>query len=360
MKLIVNRINLADALNVATIVAGKHPRAGGAVLEAQKGRLRVWATDQSFDKWASVTVSAKVRVPGSTVVPAKEMRIITSIPTTDNIELETKGAELLVRHGEIEAAIKIRDAAKYPCRPVWPSSRRMRPCGALLIAAQRVVTCASTDNTRPVLTAICVNPSGRRTQVVGLDGFRMGVKEIDGVYPPLLIPAPFMKLALLLVDCTCVKLGVMEWGQQKWIVLKSNNMMLGCRLIEGTFPDYPQIIPKEGAWNILKFSTRALSRVLHHMRGIDVEGLGVVRLEAGGDKLRVSTTGESVKSLAVSIPAVGQCKTAFSHKLLLETVQKMRGDGTLETTTLSAPGVFRDSTNLLQVLMPVLEKQWGE
>jgi DNA polymerase-3 subunit beta len=236
-----------------------------------------------------------------------------------------------------------------------------------------VVFAAATEETRPVLTGVKMEISGQQFTLAGADGFRLAVYK-----GPLLDPAPedaeaivpartLSELQRLLVDQDePVELVITPSKSQLLVHLKGVELV--SQLIQGTFPDYAQLIPQSSGTKAV-VDLQEFSRAARAASIFARDGAGIVRLqmvpgdEATGGTMVVTSSAEETGNNEGKIDAKvegDEAKIAFSSRYLTDVLSVMeRGEVALETTTPSSPGVVKPVGNedYVHVIMPMFV-QW--
>jgi len=189
---------------------------------------------------------------------------------------------------------------------------------ALVKALTAVLPCAAGDKDRPVLAGVYL-ATGDTVEAVTADGFRLAWERIPGRLsgPPMNIPARAVEVLEHLwkrgatpelgdaKDVASVALAKrlirLDWGKDR-LRLRFGRMVLVAKLIQGTFPNYRQLIPTETAPGVTVFA-EDMDRALRQVRRVAEDGSGIVRLVWEGDRLLVSARGEDIGETSVPIPA---------------------------------------------------------
>ena len=155
---------------------------------------------------------------------------------------------------------------------------------------------------------------------------------------------------------------------QTQVLFRANQIEMVAQLIQGTFPNYSQLIPQE-------HTSRAVVEVDDFMREVRIasifarDGSGIVRLqvsegeESEPGKMVVSAKAEEMGDNVGEMDATVEgeaSKIAFNGKYLQEVLQVLEGGQVaLETTSPSSPGVIRPvgSDRYVHVVMPMFV-QW--
>jgi DNA polymerase-3 subunit beta len=236
-----------------------------------------------------------------------------------------------------------------------------------------VVFAAATEESRPVLTGVDAQFNGDQLTLAAADGFRLAVFKLPLLAPveqpaEVIIPARTLaELNRLMGDQEeAVEITVDPNKSQALFRLK--NVELVSQLVQGTFPNYAQLIPQS-------YNTRMVVSVEEFLRATKTasifarDGSGIVRLviTPGSDltpgKVTVSARSEEVGDDVGEIDATvegGEAKIAFNGKYLTDVLSVLREPQVaLETTNPSSPGVIRPVgvDNYVHVIMPMFV-QW--
>ncbi len=234
---------------------------------------------------------------------------------------------------------------------------------------QQVAFAASTDDARPILTGVLVTVQGNKITLAAADGFRLSVREAElssDVTRPIsaVMPARALsELARISGDGEQAITMVLPPGRGQ-VIFRMKDVELVSQLIDGTFPDYEQIIPR----NYQSRTVLATSAFLKACKQAEIfarEGSHIARINiTPGGELQPGTveisgqseeTGFSQTTVDASIegPAL---LIAFNVRFLREVLDVVNtSDVSLETTVDTAPGVIRPvgDENFLHVIMPM-------
>jgi len=276
--------------------------------------------------------------------------------------------------GRNEATIAGMDAADFPPIPSLGDglSLGLDP-KALRVAIAQVEFAAASDDTRPVLTGIHTLIEGRQFTLAAADGFRLAVHKLaleqeapDRV--EVIIPARAMRELERLMAEEEEPIEMSFNANRSQVHFRLKNAEMVAQLIQGTFPNYSQLIPQSYTCR----SVIDLNEFLRETRIAAIfarDGSGIVRLQIqpGEDmapgKVIISARAEEIGDHRGELDAVVEgepAKVAFNSKYLQDVLQVLDcGQVALETTSPSSPGVFRPvgTENYVHVVMPMFV-QW--
>jgi DNA polymerase-3 subunit beta len=373
MKVTVLQENLARGLS--TVSRAVSPRStlpvlSNVLIASDEGRLRLSATN--LELGITCWIGAKIEEEGSTTVPARTFADLvgTLPPEQVSLNLNTSTQTLNVRCGASNTDIKCIDAQEFPPLPV-PDME-----GAILLNVadfkdmiSQVVFAASVDEARPVLMGVLVVVEKDTITMASADGFRLSVRKgtlSQAAAQPFtaIIPARALgELARVASDGNEMISMVMPKGRGQ-VIFRMKEVELVSQLIDGTFPDYQQIIPRSYKSRTI-LSTPAVLKACKQAEIFAREGSNVARfninssgeLEPGSVEISAQSeeTGSNETVVAATIDGIGLL-IAFNVKYLREVLEVVKSPNVaLETSAPNAPGVVRPvgDDNFLHVIMPM-------
>ena len=373
MKVSVLQENLAHGLNIVSRAVSPRstlPVLGNILVATDEGRLRLSATN--LELGITCWIGAKIEEEGSTTVPARTFTdLISTLPPDQvNMDLNIRAQTLNVRCGASNTDIKCIDAQEFPPMPVPDMSTGIQiNVTDLRDIIRQVVFAASTDDARPILTGVLVTVEDNTMTLAAADGFRLSVRKAKLSTPveqPInaVIPARALsELARITNDNDKVVTMILPPHSGR-VIFRTNNTELVSQLIEGTFPDYEQIIPRNYTTRTV-LSTTAFLKACQQAEIFAREGSLIARIHiAPGDEMQpgqveISGQSEETGSNVTVIDASIEGKPliiAFNVRFLREVLDVINTpDVALETTTESSPGTIRPvgDDNFLHVIMPM-------
>ena len=375
MKLSCLQENLSKGLGIvgrAVATRTTLPITNNVLLATEQSRLRLTATNLEIA--ISCWIGAMVEEDGAITVPARLLsEFVNSLPS-DKIDLELVQNSVELKCARFEARIGGLNAEDFPPIPKVGDGKtyQIEP-DALRSAINQVVFATASEDTRPVLTGVCAEFEEETLTLAAADGFRLAVHRAPLAAPveertDLIIPSRALtELNRLLADQKePVDIAINPNKSQVLFRLKDIEMV--SQLLQGTFPNYRQLIPQS-------YSTRSLVSTPEFLRATRTasifarDGNGIVRLqmtpaeEADLGKMSISGRSDQVGDNVGEIDARVEGETskiAFNGKYLMEVLGVLHeGQVALETTTPSSPGVIRPvgSDTYVHIIMPMFV-QW--
>ncbi len=350
MKATVNRKQLLELLGKVKLGLPKGytsiPVCGTVLLEA--GERRLTATTTDLEVWVSGRVDAKVTRTGGFCATPKALECFLKAVGDEYVTLAvTKAGKLRV---EAESTSIELDGFKAEDFPPTPKIKgKAVEVNGLATALIQIDYAISKEDTRPVLAGVCFTPSDNsHIELAAADGFRLAVTGamVQGV--PLvkaIIPARAIKLIERIMPHMLV--SIRQDG--KAIVFEGDGMLIETKPIEGTYPNYQQLIPQGGT--ALHFDVAEMRKALKVVAGTASE-TGIVRMYTKGDTLILATKNEEKGSTEAKIAAKGKAKIAFNLRYLDELLAKLDGEVTMRTKSPSDPAVVKHN-GATHVMMPM-------
>ena len=379
---------LQENLNKGLAVVGRAvatrtplPITQNVLLSTDRSMLKLSATN--LELAVTTWVGAMVEEEGSLTVPARLLtEYVASLPD-ERIDMSTEQgqATLRMKCGRSESRVNGTNADEFPPIPTVDEGMvaKVDP-QALRTAIGQVVFAAATEESRPVLTGVKLEMEESRFTMAAADGFRLAVHRGELLEPigetaSTIIPArTFNELSRFLVDQEdAVEMTVTAAKGQ--VLFRLTDVEVVSQLIQGTFPNYSQLIPQT-------YQTRTvleLHKFLRAARSASIfarDGSGIVRLQvvpgaegAAEDgsgqpgkvviSARAEEMGDNQDEVDITVEGA-ESKIAFNSKYLLDVLQVMDlAEVALETSSPSSPGVFKatDSDSYVHVVMPMFV-QW--
>ncbi len=357
MRIRAERDDLADVLaRAARGVAARSPLPilQGVLCEVSGGKLRVTGTD--LEVTVRTHLDVEVMEEGRTVVPARlAAEAVRKLPS---------GAVLMaVADGEVEITgsgprFRLRELAvdDFPTLPDSEGVGSLDVDGAVLAKAlAQVGSAASSDDNRPILTGVYFEDEEKGLRLVATDSYRLAVRELEGVEAPATGLVPFRGLREVERSIGAPKVSVAIGDREA--SFRSDRGSLTVRLIEGTFPNYRQLLP-DSYPNALKVPKAAFLDALDRASLVAEEHIPVrLAMKQGGVELTVTRQDVGGETEMIEAEYEGEDVTiAFNPRYLSDGVAAVDDDEILiQTVEAFKPGLIRgvSTDSFRYLLMPV-------
>lgn len=376
MKLTIERAALLKALtHVQSVVERRNtiPILGNVLLTASDGGLGFSATD--LDMEVADNAAASVENPGQITAPAHTLyEIVRKLPEGAEVSLSFSGADprLAVQAGRYKVNLPVLPAGDFPTMPSEGLSGAISMAPSDLIRLiDKTRFAISTEETRYYLTGIylhtVVSEEGARLRAVATDGHRLALAEMpapDGAAGAagVIVPRKTVQEARRLLDDAGESIEV-RLSPQK-IRFESGPATLTSKVIDGSFPDYTRVIPRDNN-RVMTVDNALFAAAVDRVATISSEKSRSVKLSVEQGRViltvRNMETGQAVEELEVDYDGE-PFEIGFNARYLMDVTAQIGGE-TAEfrfveraaATTLLDPVLVLDPTDVgvQYVLMPL-------
>jgi DNA polymerase-3 subunit beta len=348
---------------------------GGVRMETTGNHLSVVGTD--LDLTVHVWAEAIGINDGVCVAPAKLLADIVRSLEPGAVTIEAEAEKVEIGAARSRFSLRTFPVDDFPTLPEPPSPATSLPASELAGALRQVVRAASIDDARPLLTGVLIAPEGGGVRLVATDSYRLAMRDIDGsnafadtseILVPARALAELQRLSVLgpagrdggsadregQTEGPTVGLSIGEHD----VTFAAGNVKVSTRLLDGSYPDYRQLIPAEYP-NRLHVGKDSLLDALRRVRLLVRDNTTPVRLSmrpAGVDLTVVSQeVGDASETVDADFEGT-ELTIAFNPTYLIDGVEAVAGDEVLlETVDATKPATVRsaEETNFRYLLMPV-------
>ncbi len=250
MKFTILKSKFLSALqDIVNVVPSKTtlPVLSHLLLEVDDSKLKLAATD--LDISIVTTIPANVVKKGGITIPAKTLTdIIRESPETQ-IEINTTENRMELKIDQGIYKLPGLPVDEFPKLPTVNLSKEIKISGSdLCRMIRKTIFAISTDETRPALNGVLWHTKGENMQMVATDGHRLAKfsrvnKKLKGLHEDVIVPPKILNLLLRLIGDQDKEIGVIF--EEKNLIFDLGDTILSTRLIEGPYPNFEQVIPKD-------------------------------------------------------------------------------------------------------------------
>lgn len=371
MKFFCTKENLSKALGLVIGVAGKNlnlPILGNVLIRATEQKVEFMATN--LELATTSNLRAKVEVPGVFTVPARTLNDFVNLLSEEKVEISLKDSEIQVVCGRSSTKIKGSPADEFPVVPTVAEGKGYSiDLETLKRGLGQVFQAASKNEIRPELAGVLFNfndEPGKLT-MAATDSYRLAEKKIKLVQGEeqarIIIPgrtAQEINHVLSLSKGVDNEKNVRLLVTDNQIVLRCNDAELVSRLVDGQYPDYTQIIPKEFK-TTAEFSTNQITKEIKAASLFTTTGINAVNFEldptAGMVMISsVSTqTGEHKSEIQAEIKGEKN-NILLNHRYVLDGLNNIEGESTeIKVINADSPCVLatKSDNSFIYIVMPI-------
>lgn len=364
MELSVTQENLARALSAVGRVASSKaglPILGNILLRTEGSRLLVAATNLEIA--ATYYVGAKVTKQGSLTLPARLVgEFIASLPK-GTIDISTKTTSMTLASGKYSSIMSGVDAAEFPELPSIDEKEAVAytiSVADFKQAVSQTIVTTSSDVTRPVLTGVYWHSVDGELFLAGTDGYRLSERRLVKTKSEIAAIVPTSSLQEVLRTITDGIEEVEVLFDDTQVRFRVGDAEITSRLIDGNYPDYRQLIPKESDTSI-QLRADEFARIVKIAGLFARESGGSITLTADAETQQLSIhsiaseLGENTSSADAKITTSGQ--VTLNSRYISEALGVLDGDiiefrfsGKLSPCVLT---VVEKDTNYTHIIMPL-------
>lgn len=371
MKFKINREFFAAGLSqVVNIVSNRPtlPVFSNVLIEAEEGKVRLTTTNLEIG--ILCLVKAEVIVPGSITLPVKKLKDIVSGLMGSEISFElVSGTKVKITSGSSDAVMTGIETEQFPPLPVVSNENLFEVEQSDLSTMIKSVSYAqSTDENRYVLNGVFFNFSDDGLVLVATDGRRLATCErkvpvSENKLTPFILPAKTVnELQKQLGNKGKVAIGLSERQVMFEVDIdeKADNglcdkIKIVSKVVEGNYPQYKQVIPKDSG-NRIEIERDMFLRSVDFAAKVTTDKNNSVHLNISQNSVEVAANGgENEASNKIAVQYEGaDMKIAFNPQFLSDPLKALTQDVVVfEFKDELSPGVIKTKDEgFLCVIMP--------
>jgi DNA polymerase-3 subunit beta len=256
MRFTIARSELLDSLGVVTKALSSRttlPILSGVLLSALDEKIILQSTDLEIS--IKDTIEANIEEPGSVVLPGRLLaEVARSLPEAA-VKLETSSFDqVVVTCGTSSFTLRSLSPDDFPRFPEVSAGKKFTvPTTILQSLVRKVAKAISRDEARPILTGVLMVVDGSTMRLVATDSYRLAIAEAEIPTPvderiEVVVPGKALEeIPRLAGDTEEVSMGIAD----NQIVFEFGHSIYVTRRIEGTFPNYRQLVPQDGETRLI-------------------------------------------------------------------------------------------------------------
>ena len=230
------------------ILAGIYLKAEGSMLEVQSN---------NFSTGIITRIPVNTEVPGETVVSGKRFQEFIKNMPDDTITFSDEDSNnfLTIESGGASVDLLTMTASDFPKvkTPETDQSFKIRTT-ALRNLIRKTAFAAAKDNDRPIFTGGCFELKGNSIKLVATNTHRLALasEQLAEDYPDstFVVPADTLRGLMLRIDPNDIENYVAINYSTRYLTFSFDNVFMTARLLEGQFPPYDRVIPKESTTHV--------------------------------------------------------------------------------------------------------------
>jgi DNA polymerase-3 subunit beta len=372
MKFKINRDHFSNGLaQVLNVVGSKAamPILSNVLIEAEKDQISLSTTN--LDLGIRCKIKAEVKEAGSVTLPVKRLAgIARELPNIDVTFDASANHQVKLTSGGSHFKIMGIGAEEFPKLPDTGDDKTFTlEQGELANMLGNVAYAQSTDETRYILNGVYFNFKDGKLTLVATDGRRLALVSKELAVPAasagaIILPAKTVaELLRLLGKGDKLKVAFNERRAAFQIETNkdtnsglSDSIYLFSKVVEGNYPNYQQVIPKETHQRI-KLERELFLQCVHRAALVTSEKSNSVKVKLTANLLEITAAspdfGESHESMAISYSGP-ELQVAFNPQFIMDPLRALTKDEVFfELKDEVSPGVFKTLESFVCVIMPV-------
>ena len=367
MKFTTEKNEIVDALQMGASIAERRqtiPILANLRIVARDGKVEITATDLEI-QIKTLTEVKKVVEEGEITVSARKMsELCRSLPDNEALEFDLNNGKLTVSSKNFHADFATISALDFP---ELESKEETNSLSISSSALQRLLNktafCMASQDVRYYLNGLLVEYKGGEVNAVATDGHRLALATspldktitIDGERQILPRKAVLELSKILRQENEDIKI---TFGNSS-LSIQDENLDFSTKLIDGKFPDYEKVIPKNIS-NTFSINRKKFLESINRISTISSEKSKAIKLNLNKDKITISANnieegGSGIEEINVKYNGPS-LDIGFNSGYLKEIINQL----TLEEITIlfsdsTAPTIIKDGSKdeSLYVLMPM-------
>jgi DNA polymerase-3 subunit beta len=371
MKFKINRDHFANGLaQVLNVVGSKAtmPILSNVLIEAEKDQISLTTTN--LDLGIRCKIKAEVKETGSVTLPVKRLAgIVRELPNVDVTFDGSPNHQVKLTSGGSTFRIMGIGKEEFPPLPEFGDEKAYSLEQAeLAMMLKSVAYAQSTDETRYILNGVYFNFKDGKLSLVATDGRRLALIAKEMEVPAasagaIILPAKTVgELTRLLDKGEKVKINFNDRRAAFQIATDKetsgliDHVYLYSKVVEGNYPNYHQVIPKETHQRI-KLERELFLQCVHRAALVCSEKANSVKVKLTSNLLEITAQspdfGEAHESMAIGYSGP-DLQVAFNPAFIMDPLRALSKDEVFfEVKDEVSPGVFKTLENFVCVIMPV-------
>lgn len=345
------------------------PILSNVLIEAEEGHISLTTTN--LDLGIRCRIKADVSEPGGLTLPVRKLATIIRELPQNEIFIETSdNNQAKITSGGSNFKIMGISTEEFPPLPSFENRHVFELSQTEIVSMLKSVSYGqSSDENRYILNGVYFNFADEKLTLVATDGRRLALTALDTEISEdnagsLILPAKTVaELERLMGKGDKVKIAFNDRQAAFEISIDDSSdtglvdhLYLVSKIVEGNYPNYRQVIPKETEHRV-KIERELMLECVHRAALVTSDKSNSVKLKVSKNLLEISGSsaeyGESHESMAIAYDGP-EVQVAFNPQFLIEPLKALTKDEVFfEFKDELSPGLFKTLDNFICVVMPL-------
>ncbi len=361
MKFSIEKEQILEALQKVQSIVGQRttlPILSNVMLEANNGNLSLTTTDMEVS--VRTTVVADIARNGATTLPARRFFNICRDLPSHQVEISVSNDDVAeITSGAYSCKLEGLSKDDFPPMPSFEESFSYTlKQGILQDILQKTSYAASTDESRAILNGSFMSFRDGKLTAVCTDGRRLALVEQEIDMPEeaevdIVVPTKTVGELIKTLDGegdVSIKTSTTQ------VAFEFSNIFIISKLIDGTYPNYRQVIPSQCEERIAVDREMLMGAVRRVSLMLDDQAASV-RIHIRENRMELLTSSPEVGESRESVPIKYNGKEiniAFNPAFLMAPLKHLDSDEIyMELSDELSPGVIKCNVPFLYVIMPI-------
>jgi DNA polymerase-3 subunit beta len=368
MKLVVKREPFTAALSAAAAVVplrGMRPNLKNALLNGDaEGNLEIQATDMEVGLRYKLKAES-IQSPVSLCLPCVTLAGLLKECNEDVVTLETTGPKGVLTVGRDRFEVLGQESSDFPEIPSMGEGTTLSvPAADIAKMIDRTIFAAAREQGRYAINGVYMQCKDKVLEMVATDGRRLAyskkkLKNGGAMEEGVIVPIKMMQEIRKLCDNVPSGEELQIAVRGRAIIVSGGPVTLSSLVVEGIFPKYQQVIPKDNDKEVT-FKRDVAAQALRKAFFLTSDETKTVQLtfSPGTCLFESRSPDKGQASVTVEVEYTGETVSIGFNPQYLQDALKVAGTDTvkLELKDGTRPGVLREGQEFLYVLMPVNAK----
>lgn len=367
MKAICDRAMLNDAFQMAQSVVNVRspkPALQCVRMEAAGKQLRLLATDLEVGIRLTLTEGMQVEEEGVSLLPADRVGSILKELNSETVSLTGEQTNGLIETADSRFSIMGDDPADFPSVPDFGADGATEiEAGKLSAMIHRTVFATAREAARYALNGVLWEIKGKEIRLVATDGHRLAISkgqcksEGSAGQISAIVPTKAVQLidrVIQSAETVAVQIG------EKDLLVRADNVVVYTRLVDGHFPQYEDVVPKDSD-KTAELNTSEFRAAVRRAALLTNEESRGVKMSFQGNQLVLSSRAPEMGEARIQMPVKFESpegnavfEIAFNPLFMLDVLKVVEGETIkLQMKSSNKPGLIREGNHYIHVIMPV-------
>ncbi len=367
MKVICDRGAMVEALGLAgAVIVSRTPKPVLTCIKlvASPGALMLAATDLEV-ALRLTTARVEVQEAGEVLALADRLAAIVRDSPDATLTLESEGETTHVRGQDAHFKVLGLPVGDFPALPEFSGEPEFTiNAQELTRLVQQTIYATARENSRYAINGVLIEREGGKLSVVATDGHRLAVakgecqagkSEGEASRHSAIVPTKALNMLTRLLGTSDVAVKVKIADNQ--ILFETESALLASNLVEGNFPPYKDVVPRDGDKRAT-LNTEVLSSAFRRAALLTNEESKGVRMAFSKEGLVLSSRAPEMGEAEIKVDLPGYegepLDIGFNPQYVLDVLKVVGSDQIqMDLRAANKPGVIRSGNNFLYVVMPV-------